>query len=216
MSLPTLIRFHAALTAIAFGGILSAIAPVAGAQVYKWVDEKGVVNYGNKPPASSRGAKGAAVVEDRVSVYTPDPAVTQATQNARNRSGLPNTGGSFTVQGQPERSTVPPIAAAPAPNASASRDPCAGGESGYTRDVSCYGYPSAYPGRYGTPRLVQPQLPQGAIAGNVNQGNSYTPGLSTQGPLATTPSTRPAPSASFTLKERDDRSAPVERGHRWR
>ena len=33
-------------------------APLAAtAQVYKWVDEKGVVNYGDKPPPQSKGAQ---------------------------------------------------------------------------------------------------------------------------------------------------------------
>ncbi len=31
--------------------VLALAAPVAGAQVYKWLDEKGRVQYGDKPPA---------------------------------------------------------------------------------------------------------------------------------------------------------------------
>jgi hypothetical protein len=211
MPLPPSLIFKVALAAV-----LLASAPLASAQVYKWVDDKGVVNYGSKPPAAARGAKPATVVEDRVSVYTPDPAVVQATQNARDRSGLPNPGGSFTPQGQAER-RAPPAMAAPAPAPSTSA--CANG------DVDCYGYGYGYPGydgpaygRYRAPHLVQPHLPPGAIAGNVNAGSGYIPGQSTQPPpVGTPPATNRSPGASFTLKERDDqRSDRSDRGNRGR
>jgi hypothetical protein len=188
-------------TAVLLGAILTAAAPLATAQVYKWVDEKGVVNYGNKPPAPAKGAKGPTVVEDRVSVYTPDPAVTQATQNARERSALPNPGG-YSSQTPPERRATPPMAAAPVPPPPAG-DPCA-----TLGDVNCSGYPAydgyPYAGRFRSPRLVQPQLPPGSIAGNVNGGNGYIPGLSTQAPVVTPP---PAPlrPQSRSILEREDR-----------
>ena len=67
---------------------LVAAAPMAAAQVYKWTDERGVINYSNSPPPEGKSKKGVSVVEDRVSVYSADPAVVQATQNARERRGL--------------------------------------------------------------------------------------------------------------------------------
>jgi hypothetical protein len=37
--------------------LLSMLSSGAPAQVYKWTDENGVVNYGDKPPASRKSAK---------------------------------------------------------------------------------------------------------------------------------------------------------------
>jgi hypothetical protein len=159
--------------------------PAAGADpVYKWVDDKGVVNYGNKPPAKTNG-KDVAVVQDRVSVYTPEPGVVQATQNARERAALP---------------PAPPVAVLPAPAPAApppvqmSAEPCLAG------DVNCYGYPAGYAyGRRRPPVLHQPQLPAGAIAGNVTGGAGYIAGQSTMPPPQPNASNASRqPRASFT------------------
>jgi hypothetical protein len=48
----------------------------AHAETYKWVDEKGVVNYSNTPPPAA--AKAAQTVAERVSTYELDPALRQA------------------------------------------------------------------------------------------------------------------------------------------
>lgn len=56
----------------------------AAAQVYKWVDDKGVVTYSGTPPARA-GVK-VDVVADRITVYSPDAALLQATKAARQRS----------------------------------------------------------------------------------------------------------------------------------
>ncbi len=50
------------------------------AETYKWVDEKGVTNYSSSPPANARLAKKVQVVEERLSIYTPDPALSRAIQ----------------------------------------------------------------------------------------------------------------------------------------
>ncbi len=39
-----------------FALLLTLAVPVASAQVYKWVDEKGRVHYGEKPPAGSKAS----------------------------------------------------------------------------------------------------------------------------------------------------------------
>ena len=52
--------------------ILAAALP-AQAQVYKWVDAKGQVNYSNAPPPSVAGV--AQPVEEKLSVIGMDPAV---------------------------------------------------------------------------------------------------------------------------------------------
>jgi hypothetical protein len=52
------------------------LTPVAHAETYKWVDEKGVVNYSNTPPTSA--AKTIRPVADRISIYAPDPSLQRA------------------------------------------------------------------------------------------------------------------------------------------
>ena len=55
---------------------LALAAPLAAAETYKWVDEKGVTNYSNNPPPSAaKNAKAPQKVEDRISTYEQDPAV---------------------------------------------------------------------------------------------------------------------------------------------
>jgi hypothetical protein len=55
---------------------LALAAPLALAETYKWVDEKGVTNYSNNPPpASAKSAKAPQKIEDRISTYEQDPAV---------------------------------------------------------------------------------------------------------------------------------------------
>ena len=65
--------------------VLSLLAGAAHAELYKWVDERGVVNYSNAPPADAKQAKVAQHVEERVSVYQPD-ALTKAAQATRGPS----------------------------------------------------------------------------------------------------------------------------------
>jgi hypothetical protein len=169
-------RNQRSISTLAVAALLAAAAPLASAQLYKWTDDKGVVNYSNKPPAGA--AKGVAVVEDRVSVYTQDPAVLQATQNARERRGLPPPAPAAAERRAPAAAS-PGVVAVPGPAA----DPCIGADL----SADCYGYgygtSAAFRGRQRGPRLVQPELTPGAIAGNVNAGGGFTPGLSTQAPL---------------------------------
>jgi hypothetical protein len=172
------------LAAVAIATLVLAAVPAAAQQVYKWVDEKGVVNYGNKPPANTNG-KEPTVVQDRVSVYSPEPGVVQATQNARARSAQPTLPA-------PAMATLPDRGPAPPP-AQAGADPCA------ADDVNCYGYPGYAYGRRRPPILNQPQLPPGAIAGNVTNGTGYIPGQSTMPPPVANSSNQPRqPRASFT------------------
>ena len=171
---------------------LTAAAPLAHAQVYKWTDEKGVVNYSNSKPPEGKSKKGVSVVEDRVSVYSADPAVVQATQNARERRGLvPPTAA---VDQRP-----PPPAAAqlPAPPVSMV-DPCMNGYD----PINCPQYGGVYAGRHRPPHLIQPNLPPGATAGNVNNGTGYTPGLSTQAGIGAQPPVRPLRQQSAPLRDR--------------
>ena len=191
---------------MAVAAMLVLASPLAAAQVYKWVDERGVTNYSNEVPPKTRGSKPPTVVEDRISTYTPDQATTQAVQGARERRNAAAPGGSSTREGQANQR--PSTSSAAPPPAVLAADPCATGGN-----VNCYGYPG-YDGVYGRqrppPRLVQPQLPQGATAGNVNGGNGFIPGLSgQQSQTVITPARTPG--ASFTLKE-----DPTDRSRRSR
>jgi hypothetical protein len=60
--------------------ILLLVARPLCAETYKWVDEKGVTNYSSSPPAGVKLAKKVQVVEERLSIYTPDPALVRAIQ----------------------------------------------------------------------------------------------------------------------------------------
>ena len=98
----TLIRLPIILVAIL------AAAP-ASAQLYKWVDERGVTNYSNQPPADPKAIKKLGVVADRVSVYTPDPALMQAVaafQQQRNNRVLAERIDSLERQLDAERQAV--------------------------------------------------------------------------------------------------------------
>lgn len=53
--------------------LLALAAPVAQAEVYKWVDEQGRTHYSNAPPPAAAGKSQA--VEERMSVMGMDPVV---------------------------------------------------------------------------------------------------------------------------------------------
>jgi hypothetical protein len=53
--------------------LVMVVAGSAHAETYKWVDDKGRVNYSNTPPPSAGKAKQIRAVEERVSVYQTDP-----------------------------------------------------------------------------------------------------------------------------------------------
>lgn len=61
----------------------AALAP-AYAQTYKWVDERGVVNYSNVPPP--KRPVQATAIEERVSVIPRDPNLAAATAAAQAQS----------------------------------------------------------------------------------------------------------------------------------
>lgn len=158
-----------------------ATAP-ACAQLYKWVDERGVTNYSNQPPADPKAAKKLLPVEDRISVYTPDKAFTQAVEAARRRSdqALAERISSLERQLEAERLARQYAAAAAA---QAAYDPCRG-----SGGINCNGLYSGYypygsglvfiPVRHRPRSIVQTQLISGTIAGNVVIMNSFIRGNS--------------------------------------
>lgn len=66
--------------------VIALLAAVpAWAQVYKWVDDKGVVNYSSRPPTNRK----AALLDPNsvsVSVYTPDESLSRAVRPTPNAS----------------------------------------------------------------------------------------------------------------------------------
>ena len=60
--------------------LLLAVCP-ALAGTYKWIDEKGVVNYSNHPPPEA--TRTGQSVEERVSHYSPDPLLVRDIQRYR-------------------------------------------------------------------------------------------------------------------------------------
>jgi hypothetical protein len=70
---PAAAAYHPRVRRLALALVLAALAAPAGAQMYKWIDDKGVTNYGSTPPANARSVE---KVDERVStVPGPKPEV---------------------------------------------------------------------------------------------------------------------------------------------
>ena len=179
---------------------LLAGAPASAAEMYKWVDDNGVVNYSNTPPPKTKSGKPPTIVEDRVSTYTPDKPTLDAIERAKNRPAPP-PGVSVMRDGQPRPIASPTPPPPPPPVA---YDPCAANPN----DPSCSGYlydgSPVFQGRRRPPALVQPQLPPGPIAGQGAGPGAYIPGQSGSAqPLPTQPPR--SSTGSFTVPEPDPR-----------
>lgn len=167
-------------------GAMVIAGATGAAELYKWVDERGVTNYSSDPPPKGRTAK--PIAEDLVSVYTPEPAVTQAIEAERHRRTARPPAPAATVTPPP-----PPAPAATAggviapPVKTAPYDPCLTGNDPNCYAPTIYDTSPVFVGRRRPPVLNQPQLPPGAIAGNVTGTTGVTPGLSGMAPPVTPP-----------------------------
>ncbi|MGZ8155186.1 MAG: DUF4124 domain-containing protein [Burkholderiales bacterium] len=188
-----LVRTLGALGAIVLAGVATSNL---AAEVYRWLDERGVVNYSNEPPPKGQVAKDVRVVEDRLSIYTPEKRPEPAAKPERGSS-----------PGVPREAPVERRTPAQGPGVPLTYDRCLTGAN----EVDCYGavpYDGSpvFSGRRRPPRLVQPELPPGATAGNVTGSGGYIPGQSAGAPPAA-PGGRASPprqpGASFTLKDRE-------------
>jgi hypothetical protein len=152
-------------------------ASAAHAQIYKWVDERGVVNYSNQPPSDRGVADRFETVEKGISVYMPDANLMRAVKDARRGIGwIEDTA----TTGYPH--TAAPRAqqyAAPATTVG-TPDSCAG-----SRAIYCYSghYPHFYDGApvllHRQPRQIpQIQLTPGTTAGHVAGTEGHIPGNS--------------------------------------
>ena len=190
-----LVRF--AVTAAA---ILIAL-PAFSAELYKWVDDNGVTTYSNEPPP--RGRKATRVdAEDRLSTYTPAPEVTQAIEAQRNRkpapppatpivvAPLPPPPGSAPPPPPPVQARVQPPAVVQSGVRVAPYDPCLTGSDPNCFAPSIYDQSQVFIGRQRPPVLNQPQLPPGAIAGQMTGQGGVTPGLTGTTPQAVPPAAR--------------------------
>ena len=71
-------------------GLLVFYAATGAAQTYKWVDERGVVNYSNTPPPALKEL--AQPVEDRVSTLPSDPQLQRDMERFRRLADAPAEG----------------------------------------------------------------------------------------------------------------------------
>lgn len=130
-------RASRVLLAISAG--LAFIAPVS-AQVYKWVDDRGVTHYSDEAPAKGRSAKKAVIVPDRLSVYsTPSPSLVPVSYS-NGDPGLNNRIDALERQLLAERQARDSIAAAEARASLAAYERCLA-----DRRVDCDAYGALYP-----------------------------------------------------------------------
>ena len=176
--------------------MLAVSAPGIGAELYKWVDERGVTNYSNEPPPKGTNAKPLAVPEDRISVYTPEDSITREIERAKERSARPPQLNPPRIVEPDRRLLVPP------PPPPVGYDPCAN-----PGDPNCAAYlydrSPVFQGRRTPPPLGQPQLPPGTAI----LGGGTVPGLSGTAP----PPPPPAHAITRTPPQHD-----AERDHRRR
>jgi hypothetical protein len=172
---------------VLFAGVvmLAGTTPGVGAELYKWVDERGITNYSNEPPPKGTNAKAVTLPEDRLSVYTPEESVTREIERAkerfaRPREPLPNA----PRMAEPDRRVL-----VPPPPPPPGYDPCAN-PGDLNCQASLYDRSPVFQGRRSPPVLVQPQLPPGTIAGQATLGGGTVPGLSASAP-SSLPADRP-------------------------
>ena len=185
--------------------MLIAAGSVAQAEVYRWIDERGVINYSNEQP---KAAKDVRVVENRLSVYSPDAVTMDVVRRTRERRLANAAAGPAPLQPQRRLPDYPTVIQSAPVSAS---DSCLPG------DVDCYGAPVYYTspvfsGRNRVPLTRGAQLPVGAIAGNVVGTSGFTAGLSGQSALTAQTPGLARQKASFTLKPRSHSGG----GHRSR
>ena len=173
-----------------------ATGTTASAQVYKWVDERGQVNYSNQLPANPKLAAKAAAIEDRVSFYTPDLALVNEIEANRQRARQAASG-----KQEAWRPAVTMLGGTPAPAALAAYEP----------PVVEYPY-WGVGGGFHKPHRPRPNqhrsdLQPGAIAGTIVGMNGFIPGSTVSVPGTTPPITQQTgahrPNRPASLPSRD-------------
>jgi len=157
--------------------VAAAAMPPGHAQIYKWVDARGVVNYSNQPPSDRGVADRFETVEKRISVYTPDANLMRAVEDARRGIGwiedIATTGYPHTAAPRAQQYAAPATTAG-------TPDSCAG-----SRAIYCYSghYPHFYDGapvllRRQPGQIPQIQLTPGTTAGHVAGTEGFIAGNS--------------------------------------
>jgi hypothetical protein len=176
------------------------VATPLEAQVYRWVDERGVTNYSGTPPPDAGAVEGLGVVEDRVSVYTPDAGLVQAVEDARRGAPYAARIAHLERELEVERRARQALAAAPA---RVPYDPCAD-----PRAPECIAAHAVYPAyapvvvvprRHRSRAIPQVALKPGTTAGQVVGGRGFIPGQSASA-RSFRPAPEPATPRSFTQK----------------
>jgi len=182
----------------------AALAPLPGvcAQIYKWVDERGVINYSNHQPARATVPGKVEVVENNISVYSPDAALIRAVDAFRMRSN--GIGAKAAAPAAPPTHDYSAPVHVPVPVAS---DPCgeyrAAGCNEFYTDIYPYAPVIGYgPHHRRHKRIPQVRLRPGAIAGQVVGMDGFIPGNSANarrfGPAPFRPGLRHAVEPSST------------------
>lgn len=174
------------VTLARLSALLLALAAPAAAQLYKWVDERGVVNYSNQPPADAKAGQRVEQVKDSVSVYTPDAALQRDIEADKEQARRAE-------RESAQAPRQPAVTALNAPAAASNSAP----PVAIQEEIFPYPYygPARHLRRWRHARPVpQIDLPRGATAGNVTGPNAIQPGLSSQATRYTPrPPERPAP-----------------------
>lgn len=135
-----LVRIVAALAVVLAG-------TPAWAQVYKWVDERGVTHYSDQAPPKQEAVKNLDIVADRLSVYTPDPSLMRPSEHQGGDPVLSDRIDRLERQLQAERQARQYAAAAEAQAYMTAYEQCLA-----DRRVDCDGYGGYYP--YAAPVVV--------------------------------------------------------------
>ena len=202
--------------------VILAAAP-ASAQLYKWVDANGVTNYSNQPPPDRSAVKGLVKVEDNISVYSPDPGLIKAVEDARHNANQqqPLRARVQALEDQLEaerRARQEQIAAANA--RAAAYEKCLA--AGRTDCNALYGiepydppvvFVPVHP-RRPAPHVRQTLPKPGTIAGHVNADSGIIPGTvnsrggATAGTVTGTHGTIPGNSGAAAARTPSQRTAP--------
>lgn len=173
-------------------------AAPAGADLYKWVDERGVTHYSDLRPTKLPATARIEPVTNRVSVYSPDKSLLQAVEAARLKKPAPE------VPIEHHRSRAPYGAAMQAPPP-LTYEPCVLADCAIVSGVQ---YPHSstvfHPIRRRPPNLMQAVLPPGAIAGTINSNGAIpgnTAGVSNVLPETMKPGPRMRPMATRHFRE---------------
>ena len=158
-----------------------AAVPAYAAQLYKWVDERGVTNYSDQAPAGA--VKRQDLGTNRVSVYTPDAQLKEAIEAERARA-INDLRTARRERQLHEEWLARQYLAAARSTSSYTVDPCFGNPSCGAYSPYAYAPVGRLVGSRGVRILPQINLTPGTTAGNVTAGSGYIPGNSAFAPGA--------------------------------